>query len=123
MTNDSIDFGMQLAMMPLELVMSIFGSQGASGGTRARSGSSTLGAATRAQSQAARVVSTVTHVSRPPPALPPTAQQRTVMPSKPAPVTTIGKRQSKAPTGGSTFVAPPPTGGAKPPVSRRARFK
>ena len=130
MTNDTVDFFIQLATMPIGLIASIFGGAASQGGppqSQVKTGTSTMGNVGAAQRQAATAVAGVRHTSVTPPTLPATAQQRYVMPSKPAPVTTVGKRDTKAPIGGSTFVLPPVGGGGSgstaPKIGGRARFK
>ena len=63
MTNDTADFVIQLAVMPIELIMSIFAPRGGSGTTQVRSGTSTMGNVGAAQQQAAYVTSGATHTS------------------------------------------------------------
>ena len=123
MSNDNLDFVMQLLTMPIGLIASIFGGAASQGGPpqSQRSGSTSY------TTSITSPTSTVMHTTVGKPQLPATAQQRYVMPSKPAPVTTVGKRDTKAPIGGSTFVLPPVGGGGSgstaPKIGGRARFK
>lgn len=87
MTNDTADFAIKLAMMPLELVMSLFGgggpSVGASTAQTQRVGTSTMGAAPAAQQQAQQAVATVTHTSRAPVSHPPSQTQQVMTTFRP----------------------------------------